>query len=69
VLSVRESRSRPNCGIVRIRTRGLNQVGDVVIEFTRSFMVFERTAPEVGEAFPTTDTPWTVPKARESDEG
>ena len=69
VLSVRESRSRPICGIVRILTRGLNQRGEVVIEFTRSFMVFKRAAPEVGEAFPTTDTPWTVPKAREGDEG
>jgi acyl dehydratase len=61
VISVRESRSRPNCGIVGIRTRGLNQRGEVVIEFTRSFMVFKRTAAEVGEgSFPTTDEPWTV---------
>lgn len=68
VLSVRESRSRPGCGIVGIRTRGLNQRGEVVIEFTRSFMVFKRAAPEVRHAFPTTDTPWTVPRESEGDE-
>ena len=60
VLSARESKSRPSCGIVKIRTRGVNQRGEVVIEFTRSFMVFKRTAPEVEETFPATDAPWTV---------
>jgi itaconyl-CoA hydratase len=69
VLNVRESRSRPGCGIVAIRTRGLNQRGEVVIEFTRSFMVFKRTAPEVSEAFPRTDALWTVPRERQGDEG
>jgi acyl dehydratase len=61
VLSVRESRSRPQCGIVQVRTRGVNQKGDVVIEFTRSFMVFKRNAPEVMDLFPSTEAPWTVP--------
>jgi itaconyl-CoA hydratase len=60
VLSLRESRSRPSSGIVRIRTRGINQRGEVVIEFTRSFMVFKRNAPEVDKTFPATDQPWTV---------
>ena len=60
VLSARESKSRPSSGIVKIRTRGVNQRGEVVIEFTRSFMVFKRTAPEVKETFPATDAPWTV---------
>ena len=60
VLSVRESRSRQNCGIIAVRTRGVNQRGDVVIEFTRSFMVFKRTAPEVRDVFPVTEAPWTV---------
>jgi itaconyl-CoA hydratase len=62
VLTVRESRSRPNCGIVGIRTRGLNQRGEVVIEFTRTFMAFKRTAPEVVDAFPASNVPWTVPR-------
>ena len=60
VTAVRESRSRPTCGIVSIRTRGLNQRGEVVIEFTRSFMVFKADAPEVAGVFPATDAPWTV---------
>jgi len=60
VLSARESKSRPSSGIVKIRTRGVNQRGEVVIEFTRSFMVFKRSAPEVAETFPATDAPWTV---------
>ena len=61
VLSVRESRSRPSCGIVGIRTRGLNQRGDVVIEFTRSFLVFKRDAPEIADTFPSSQSEWTVP--------
>jgi itaconyl-CoA hydratase len=60
VLTVRESGSRPSCGIVGIRTHGLNQRGEVVIEFTRTFMVFKRTAPQADEAFPVTGAPWTV---------
>jgi itaconyl-CoA hydratase len=61
VLSARESRSRPSCGIVGIRTRGVNQRVEIVIEFTRTFMVFKRTAAEVGEEpFPAADSPWTV---------
>jgi len=60
ILSLRESRSRPSCGIARIRTRGLNQRSEVVIEFSRSFMVFRRTAPEVADVFPRTDAPWSV---------
>jgi hypothetical protein len=31
-----------------------------VIEFTRSFMVFKRTAPELADSFPATAEPWTV---------
>jgi itaconyl-CoA hydratase len=60
VLTVRESKSRPSVGIVGIRTRGINQRAEVVIEFTRSFMVFKRGAPEVADVFPATDTEWTV---------
>jgi acyl dehydratase len=42
VLETRESKSRPNVGIVRVKTSGLNQHGDVVIEFTRTFMIWKR---------------------------
>lgn len=60
VVGVRESRSRPSCGIVSIRTRGVNQRGEVVIELTRSFMVFKSDAPEVSDVFPVTNEPWRV---------
>ncbi len=42
VLETRESRSRPNVGIVRVKTTGVNQDGLVVIEFQRTFMVYKR---------------------------
>lgn len=42
VLSVRESRSRPEVGIVAVRTTGSNQDGVVVITFTRTIMVYRR---------------------------
>jgi len=62
ILAVRESRSRPSCGIVMVRTRGLNQRGEVVIEFRRSFMVFRRDAPEVTNSFPATAAAWLADK-------
>jgi len=42
VLETRASRSRPNVGIVRVRTTGVNQDGTPVIEFARIFMVYKR---------------------------
>src|SRR5262245_50170893 len=42
VLETRESKSRPNVGIVRVKTTGSNQHGTTVIEFTRTFMVWKR---------------------------
>jgi itaconyl-CoA hydratase len=42
VLEARESKSRPNVGIVQVRTTGSNQDGKVVIEFRRTFMVYKR---------------------------
>ena len=60
VLDVRSSRSHPNVGIVSVRTRGINQRREVVIEFRRAFMVYRRDAPEVVDAFPHPDAEWTV---------
>jgi acyl dehydratase len=60
VLSARESASRPSVGIVEIRTRGINQRREVVLEFRRSFMVFKRDASELADAFPAVDAAWTV---------
>src|SRR5471032_2907145 len=42
VLETRESKSRPNVGIVRVMTTGLNQDDAAVIEFRRTFMVWKR---------------------------
>jgi itaconyl-CoA hydratase len=42
VLEKRESRSRPDVGIVVVRTTGYNQEGKTVIEFKRTVMVYRR---------------------------
>ncbi|MFL5911619.1 MAG: MaoC family dehydratase [Gaiellaceae bacterium] len=39
ILEKRESESRPGRGIVTMRTRGLNQRDEIVIEFERTIMV------------------------------
>jgi itaconyl-CoA hydratase len=60
VLSLRESASKPNVGIVGLRTRGINQDGKVVMEFLRTFMCYRRDAPEVQDTFPETSAKWGV---------
>ena len=52
VVEVRESRSRPGQGIVKVRTRGLNQDGKVVIDYTRSVMVWKRAHAPLRDTFP-----------------
>ncbi|WP_047151800.1 MaoC family dehydratase [Aneurinibacillus tyrosinisolvens] len=48
VLEKRESKSRPNVGIVKVKTGGYNQDGKVVIEFKRTFMVYKHgCAPDM----------------------
>ena len=52
VVEVRESRSRPDRGIVKVRTQGIKQDGTVVMDFTRSVMVWKRGhAPNIN-SFP-----------------
>lgn len=60
ITAVRESASNPSVGIVSMRCRGINQRGEVVIEFRRTFMIYRRGAPEVADGFPTSDEEWTV---------
>ena len=60
ILDRRESRSNPNVGIVTMRTRGVNQRREVVIEFKRTVMVYKRTAPAAEPDFPGTETDWGV---------
>jgi acyl dehydratase len=42
VLDKRESKSRPNVGIVHVKTSGFNQDGTIVIEYKRTFMIYKR---------------------------
>ena len=42
VLELREPRSRPEVGIVKVRTTGYKQDGTVVITFTRTIMIYKR---------------------------
>jgi itaconyl-CoA hydratase len=60
ILDRRESKSNPNVGIVSMRCRGINQRGQVVIEYRRTFMVYKRTAPEAERSFPGTTEDWRV---------
>jgi acyl dehydratase len=60
VLEKRESSSRPGTGIVTVRTRGINQRGEVVIEFRRVFLVASRDTAEAAFAGPATDESWRV---------
>jgi itaconyl-CoA hydratase len=53
VLEKRESRSRPNIGIVTVKTTGYNQDGKVVITFKRTIMVYKRGyAPQIVRLMP-----------------
>jgi itaconyl-CoA hydratase len=48
VLEKRRSRSRPNVGIVTVKTTGYNQDGETVITFRRTVMVYKRDhAPRI----------------------
>ena len=57
VLSKRESKSRPEAGIVKVRTRGVNQDGKVVLSFVRTFMVYKRDSDPGSDLFPAPEVP------------
>jgi len=58
VVDKRESSSRPTQGIVKFRTRGVKQDGTVVIDYTRSVMVWKRAhAPALRHLPEITDDP------------
>lgn len=42
VLEKRESKSRPNVGVVTVRSTGFNQQGEEVISFRRTLLVYRR---------------------------
>jgi len=55
VLALRPSRSRPEVGIVTVRTVGFNQDGTVVISFKRTMLVYRRGfGPDVAAVRPRT---------------
>jgi acyl dehydratase len=56
VLEKRESRSRPNVGIVTVETTGYNQHGRTVITFKRTILVYRRGhAPKITRITPGGD--------------
>jgi itaconyl-CoA hydratase len=52
VLEKRESKSKPQWGIVKVRTRGVNQDGNVVIDYSRSVMVWKQAHAPKTDLFP-----------------
>jgi acyl dehydratase len=60
VLEKRESASRPHAGIVTVKTRTLNQDGDEVCSFKRTFYVYKRGAEQLQGIFPEGKTPLTL---------
>ena len=52
----RESSSRPNMGIITMKTRGLNQDGDEIVSWTRSVMIPKREAGIGQNYFPEAKT-------------
>ena len=60
VLATRGSDSRPQAGIVSVKTRTLNQDAVEVLSFTRSFYVHRRGAGAAESLFPQAATPLTV---------
>lgn len=57
VLSVRESNSRPNLGLVTVATEGFNQDSKIVISYRRTFMVYRQGhLPGVQSARPDEST-------------
>lgn len=56
VLSARDSKSRPEVGVVEVRTLGFNQDGTIVITFERTLLVYRRGhGPVRGQVSPKWD--------------
>jgi acyl dehydratase len=56
IVDKRESKSRPNVGIVKVETLGFNQDGKVVIRFLRTLLVFKRgQAPRIARLAPAAE--------------
>lgn len=55
VLELRESKSRPDVGIVTVRSTGFNQRREIVITFKRTVMVYKRGHGPQIPTLPTND--------------
>jgi hypothetical protein len=56
VLDTRESSSRPEMGIIRMKTRGLNEDGDEIVSWFRYVMIPKRTSGIGRDYFPQAKT-------------
>jgi acyl dehydratase len=52
ILEKRESKSKPQWGIIKVRTRGLQQEGKIVIDYARNVMVWKRAHAPNKNIFP-----------------
>jgi acyl dehydratase len=60
VVDTRDSSSRQGWGIVTARTRGINQRGEVVLEFRRVFMLPSREHASAVDVMPEAADDWRV---------
>lgn len=67
VLEKRESQTRGHAGIVTVRTRALNQHGDEVCSFKRTFYVYKRGAEQLEGLFPEGKRPLSLESESERD--
>lgn len=61
VLHTRDSSSRPGAGVVTVKTRTLNQDGQEVCSFRRTFLVHRRGAEQLAGLFPVGEKPLVNP--------
>ena len=59
VLEKRESKSKPQWGIIKVRTRGIQQDGKVVIDYARSVMVWKRPSQCFSASLRFSKQPWS----------
>lgn len=67
ITALRKSESRSYAGLVTCFTRGLNQHGDIVLTYTRTVMVYRRSAEQHAAHFPVARIPLTGPTRHDED--
>jgi itaconyl-CoA hydratase len=60
ILDLKPSRSDEGVSIVSMRCRGVNQQGEVVCEFRRTFMLPTQVRADELDVYPGTEDPWSV---------